>query len=254
MYSREIVDETTSLRRRVPIHASGRRHHGKRHARTIGTEHVARGPYCPRCSEEGLDEEAYAYLLGLYLGDGYIGAISKGVSYLSIACCDTWPGLIEECEKAMARVFPKSVFKVHREGCTEVKATSKHWPCVFPQHGPGRKHERRIVLEPWQRRIVDEHTGPFVRGLIHSDGSRLTNRVRKKLPDGGVRIYAYPRYQFVNVSSDIAGLFTHALDRLDIAWRAHVSRREPRHRNAHIVSISRRDAVARMDDFVGPKY
>ena len=27
----------------------------------------------------------------------------------------------------------------------------KHWPCLFPQHGPGRKHERKIRLEAWQR-------------------------------------------------------------------------------------------------------
>jgi hypothetical protein len=26
---------------------------------------------------------------------------------------------------------------------------------AFPQHGPGRKHERPIVLEPWQLEIVD---------------------------------------------------------------------------------------------------
>ena len=31
----------------------------------------------------------------------------------------------------------------------------QHWPCLFPQHGPGRKHERPIVLEHWQRVIVD---------------------------------------------------------------------------------------------------
>ena len=30
------------------------------------------------------------------------------------------------------------------------KSTSKHWPCLFPQHGPGRKHTRKIELEQWQ--------------------------------------------------------------------------------------------------------
>jgi hypothetical protein len=48
------------------------------------------------------------------------------------------------------------------------------WPEVFPQHGRGRKHERPIVLEPWQERnhrivsiahrrsvaLLEEHVGP----------------------------------------------------------------------------------------------
>jgi hypothetical protein len=30
----------------------------------------------------------------------------------------------------------------------------KHGPCLFPQHGPGRKHDRPIVLEEWQTDVV----------------------------------------------------------------------------------------------------
>ena len=45
--------------------------------------------------------KAYAYLLGLYLGDGCIsvmqGVYSKQVWSLRIMC-DTWPGLQEECD------------------------------------------------------------------------------------------------------------------------------------------------------------
>jgi hypothetical protein len=33
--------------------------------------------------------------------------------------------------------------------------------CPFPQHGPGKKHKRRIELEPWQRIIVSQHPGDF---------------------------------------------------------------------------------------------
>lgn len=56
-----------------------------------------------------------------------------------------------------------------------------HWPCLFPQHGPGRKHERPIVLEHWQREIVEQHPGPFLRGLFHSDGCRVTDWTRSRL-------------------------------------------------------------------------
>jgi hypothetical protein len=139
-----------------------------------------------------------------------------------------------------------SVFCVSPRGvaCTYVKSASKHWPCLFPQHGPGRKHERLIELEPWQQEIVDSYPGDFARGLFHSDGCRLINRVRRPLKDGD-RWYEYPRYLFVNKSADIHRLCGEALDRLGVAWRFS---------KPTTISVARRDAVARLDEFVGPKY
>jgi hypothetical protein len=63
------------------------------------------------------------------------------------------------------------------------------WPAVFPQHGPGRKHERPIVLARWQRDITESYCESFVRGLIHSDGCRFVARQRKN-----GRVYRYVRY------------------------------------------------------------
>ncbi len=79
-----------------------------------------------------------------------------------------------------------------------VVAASPRWPEAFPQHGPGRKHERRIELAPWQREIVDEFPQELVCGLLHSDGCRTTNRFRTQLPSGRVAEYAYPRWFFSN--------------------------------------------------------
>jgi hypothetical protein len=202
-------------------------------------------PRCPRCHGRPLDESAYAYLLGLYLGDGHMTLSRKGVWALSITCCDGWPGLMTQARLAISAVMPSSkVFAVARTGCTEIKSTSKHWLCLFPQHGPGRKHQRVIVLEPWQERIVAEHPGDFARGLFHSDGCRLVNRVRRPLKDGD-RWYEYPRYLFVNRSADIHRLCGQALDRLGVAWRFS---------KPTTISVARREAVARLDVFVGPKY
>jgi hypothetical protein len=56
--------------------------------RIPGTE---RKPGCPRCDGQLLDESAYSYLLGLYLGDGCISMVgdpAKGVWRLRIICCD----------------------------------------------------------------------------------------------------------------------------------------------------------------------
>ncbi len=77
--------------------------------------------------------------------------------------------------------------KVHTQqqvGCTEVISCSRYWPCLFPQHGPGRKHMRKIELQSWQRTIVTANAGRFTRGLVHSDGYRGINRVRAHLADG----------------------------------------------------------------------
>jgi hypothetical protein len=192
-----------------------------------------------------MDESAYAYLLGLYLGDGYISRGRRDVFALWIACCDDWPGLLAAARKAMSDVMPaSSVFCVHQTGCTMVKSTSKHWPCLFPQHGPGRKHTRKIELEQWQLVVVRKYPGEFARGLFHSDGWRGVNRVLRRLASGDRR-YEYPRYQFSNQSKDILRLCGEALDQLGVAWR--FSRRDT-------ISVARREAVARLDEFVGSKY
>lgn len=216
---------------------------------------------CPRCEplpRPPTDTRSYAYLLGLYLGDGCLtpaGDPTKGVWRLRIMCDDAWPGLIEECAEAISTIRPDhKVSRVPCAGCTEVHGNWKHWPCLFPQHGPGKKHTRRIALEPWQQEIVEDHPQAFVRGLVHSDGSRLPNRMRRKLPNGEMRYYEYPRYQFTNVSTDIIGLFIAALDRLEITWTSQIKKQGGSRLNARVVSISRRKAVALMDTFVGPKY
>src|ERR1700730_15896984 len=125
---------------------------------------------------------------------------------------------------------------VHRrsDNCTEVLLYSKHWPCLFPQHGPGMKHLRPIRLEPWQEMLVKQATKEFVRGLIDSDWCRVVAN------DRGVRSV---RYHFSNRSDDIRGLFCSALDELGIPWT------RPRWFE---VALYRQDAVARLAESVGP--
>lgn len=59
------------------------------------------------------------------------------------------------------------------DNCTDVYLYSEHWPCLFPQHGPGKKHHRPIRLKPWQEDLVNQATEEFIRGLIDSDGCRV---------------------------------------------------------------------------------
>ena len=160
-------------------------------------------------------------------------------------CCDAWPGLIQECVRRDAAVRPANkVMTVRKPGCTEVASCSKHWPCLFPQHGPGGSTPRRIELAEWQREIVERYPGDFARGLFHSDGYRGANRVRRTWGDGE-HWYEYPRYLFTNNSTDILGFAAQTLDQLGVAWRFS---------KPNTISVARREAVARLDEFVGPKY
>ncbi|MGV9453332.1 helix-turn-helix domain-containing protein [Streptomyces sp. NPDC003635] len=192
------------------------------------------------------DESSYSYLLGLYLGDGCISAHPRGTGYyLRIACADAWPGLIQQCREAITKVRPGiGVYLIQKEGCTTVTSYSPYWPRIFPQHGPGKKHERTITLEPWQQEIVETHPWEFIRGLVHSDGCRVTNWTTR-LVRGEWKRYEYPRYFFTNLSSDIIGLFTEALDRVGVEWRR---------ANSRNISVARKASVALMDAHVGPKY
>ncbi|MET9929704.1 MULTISPECIES: hypothetical protein [unclassified Streptomyces] len=206
---------------------------------------------CPRCRpvpELPDDTAAYAYLLGLYLGDGCISDHPRGGHYLRIACADAWPRLIEACRSAILAVQPTgSACLLQKQGCVMVTSYGRHWKCLFPQHGPGRKHERHIALEPWQQEIVDARPWEFVRGLVHSDGCRITNWTTRVV-NGERKRYEYPRYFFTNVSDDIRRLYTDTLDALGVEWTRCVRNGKP-----YNVSVARRASVALMDLHVGPK-
>jgi hypothetical protein len=199
---------------------------------------------CPRCTGITLDELAYAELLGWYLGDGHITTGRRGVLNLHVYNDRRYVDLNEHVADLMRRVKPGG--RPHtREvpGCVITTVSWKHWPCLFPQHGPGRKHDRPIVLTAWQEEIVERHPGDFLRGLFHSDGCRSANWATRTVA-GEMKRYEYPRWQFVNHSEDILGLCERALDLAGIAWRRS---------NATTVSVSRRDDVGRLDALIGPK-
>jgi hypothetical protein len=189
------------------------------------------------------DPAAYAYLLGQYLGDGWIDLNGKrGVYRLVIACCAAYPRIVDEVQRAIEHVaHDNRIGRVPRQGVVNVQAYSTHWRCLFPQAAPGKKHERPIVLEPWQEQIaLTDHPREFLRGLIQSDGCRAINRVR----GANGSQYEYPRYQFTNVSDDIRMLFVSACVAVGV---------ESRKMNRYTMAVSKREYVALLDTFVGPK-
>lgn len=192
------------------------------------------------------DPWSYSYLLGMYLGDGCVSATHRTFQ-LVIACDAAYPAIIEDCWTAMTlTLLPRRVgCNPHRASrSVRVVASSPRWPEAFPQHRPGRKHDRKIELVPWQREIVDRFPREFLRGLLHSDGCRTINRFTTKLPSGRVAEYAYPRWFFSNRSADIRGLFCEYCERLGIRW----TQSNPRN-----ISVSHRRSVALLDSFVPAK-
>lgn len=183
-----------------------------------------------------LPAEPYCYVLGMYLGDGCVSRCRR-VWRLRITLDKKYPEIIDRCRGAIDMLMPGQHASIEPQpkGCVIVSLYSKHWPCLLPQHGPGLKHSRPIRLAPWQELLVKQATQQFVRGLIDSDGCRVVAN------DRGVRSV---RYHFSNRSEDILGLFSGALDGLGIPWT------RP---SRHCIAVYRKAAVARLDEFVGPK-
>jgi hypothetical protein len=183
---------------------------------------------------------AYAYLLGMYLGDGCL-SVTRGIWRLRVVLDARYPGIVAECAHAMEGVVPGKRAHVlrRRDGnCVQVSMWWVHWPCLFPQHGPGPKHRRKIRLEAWQQAIVSANHEPFLRGLMHSDGCRFIARQRK-----GASAWAWTRYAFSNRSEDIKDLFCASCDAIGVRWT----------RTTREVAVARRESVARLDALIGPK-
>jgi hypothetical protein len=214
----------------------------QRRGRPRGQSHTA--VPCPRCDTAALDEGAYAELLGWYLGDGHISVAPRGVFSLHVFNDQAYVQSNLRIADLMRRVKPGGRPHTRKApGCIITTIGWKHWPCLFPQHGPGRKHERRIALEPWQQEIVDAHPGDLLRGLFQSDGCRVNNWATRDVA-GERKRYDYPRWMFSNRSDDILDLCTATLDQVGIAWR------RPR---VNIIAVSRAADVAALDGLIGLK-
>jgi hypothetical protein len=195
---------------------------------------------CPRCWGRGsgitFTDADYAELLGLYLGDGHITALER-THRLRLSLDARYSRIVAETEALLQRCFPANrVGRVAADrGSTIVlHVHSRHLPCLFPQHGRGKKHERRIVLEPWQRERIEAAPWSFVRGCIRSDGCCFVNRTGR---------YEYLTYHFSNHSADIRELFVGTCAGVGIECRV-----SGRH-----VRVNRRASVRMLLEHVGTK-
>jgi Homeodomain-like domain len=194
---------------------------------------------CPRCWKPCTPlhfvPADYAELIGLYLGDGYISH-SPRTQRLRIYLDARYTVVVDEAEALLRRGFAENRVGrvVGKRGTMVVLSTYQHLSCLLPQHGPGKKHERPIRLEPWQQVIVSGEPWAFLRGCIRSDGCVFINRTGR---------YEYLSYHFRNRSADIRELFVATC--AEVGVHCCVS--------GDHVRINRRACVARFQEHVGLK-
>jgi hypothetical protein len=80
------------------------------------------GPTCPACGHPEHDFAvlpfaAYAYVLGMYLGDGHISR-SRRTWRLRISLDLAWPNIMLECASALRSVFPNNRVLLYRPNLT----------------------------------------------------------------------------------------------------------------------------------------
>jgi hypothetical protein len=206
---------------------------------------LPRQPSALNCLEEHLntlDGPAYAYLLGIYLGDGCISEYPRGVDRLRITLDAAYPGIVDECASALEAVAPgKRAYALRRrdQRTVEVSAYWKDWRCLLPQ--PGRVQSICVGSSSSGGSVASSprtSNASFV-GSIHSDGTRIVATERKR-----AYVRRAPRYAFKNRSHDILELFRVACEMAGIhCTRASESQ----------IAVYGKAAVARLDEFVGPK-
>jgi Homeodomain-like domain len=195
---------------------------------------------CPRCWRHVRDmrfsASDYAMLLGLYLGDGHISRVGRTFR-LRLSLDAAYPHVVAEARALLACCMPHQRSGVTRadRGATVIPwIYSSHLPCLFPQHGLGKKHERAIVLESWQQAQVDAAPWALLRGLLWSDGCSFVNRTGR---------YSYLSFDFCNRSSEILGLFAATCDAVGVRYRQY----------EHRIRINRRASVLLVEANVGLK-
>ena len=195
---------------------------------------------CPRCwlpaTRVEFDAGDYAELLGIYLSDGCIN-VGPRAERLRIFLDAAHPNVAAETEALLKRCFPENRVgrgSRHNGHMVVLWVYSGHLSCLFPQHGPGKKHQRRILLEPWQDELVATAPWRFLGGCIRTDGCAFINRTGP---------YEYLSYDFCNLSRDILDHFERTCRGLGLRPR----------RTANRIRLNRREDVARMVEHVGIK-
>ena len=184
---------------------------------------------------------AYSYILGEYLGDGHITRTANGRTVkIRIFNDRKYPLINKEIEKNLSILLPLNKVSIYYIGnCSIIYVHSNILPLLFPRSlEPGVKYKRKIFLEEWQLKIVNEYPKEFFKGLIQSDGSRYL--ISKK--------YNHYAYNFSNKSQDIVDYLLLVSRKLNLKPTQTVSKT-----GVIRIYFYKREDVAFIDTFIGPK-
>jgi len=180
-------------------------------------------------------ENTYSYILGLYLGDGYINKM-KRTYRLRIFNTKEYEQLNNHIKRQLQILFPNN-----KIGFVDFKSylsihvySNKLIPHLFPQNGIGRKHTRNIKLVDWQKRIISHKH--LLMGLFHSDGTFYYRKNKKNI---------YPAYGFRNESDDIHEIFQNCCRNLNISYTFSIKRKN--------TNIYKNNDVIKLKEIIGTK-
>lgn len=205
--------------------------------------------------DDGKEKKAYAKLLGLYLGDGHIIQDKRpgkeNIYRFRIFLDNKYPLVQNEAAQCLETLFKNNKVNIvdnsnynTPSNMSVVMIYSSHLLELFPQHGKGLKHDRKIQLLEWQEKIVDEYPLDFLWGLVASDGTYcLTKQYKNRL---------YPIYCFSNQSEDIRELFVGCLEKFAIPYRRNGSK--DHNGKPKLITIGRPPYVQTLEKYVGNKY
>jgi hypothetical protein len=187
--------------------------------------------------------------LGVYLGDGYINLHNTkyGIYKIRITQDIKYPKLIQEYTDSLRCIVSPNVGTVTKNNTVTVYCYSKNLPSLFPQHGSGLKNSRDVSLCDWQMDIITQFPKQFIRGMLHTDGSRYITS------DG------YMRYNFTNTSPDIIKVFCLICDTLALHYTRHdrpsitPKTRTPSGSIKTTITFNKKQDIELLDSFVGPK-
>lgn len=162
----------------------------------------------------GINE--YSYMLGCYFGDGHISKFKNKITkQFHLATGTNTPKIIDFQSKLLTLFGNKIVVRKRKTNVVDIFTHNSDIDKFFPHTGPGFKHDRKIELSEWQKSIVNYKY--ILLGLFHSDGCAVKSYSRTR--------HNIHRYEFVNKSLDIIGIYCECLNFLNIPYvkRPHLS-------------------------------
>jgi len=185
-------------------------------------------------------EKTYSYILGLYLGDGYINKMPR-THRLRIFNDTKYKDLNIHIMNQLKLLFPKNKVNIINHGnFLTIYVYSNMITPLFPQNGKGKKHNRKIKLFNWQTDIIIPQY--IIMGLIHSDGCYYYRTVNNK---------KYFSYDFKNKSRDLHQILQHYCNEIGIRSTSPDDSKSGRASATHIY---KNEDVTKLRNLIGNKY